>query len=374
LGRYFSPELVRETGNQLTEAVMKGYGADWTTPDHLMLEKLVENVFAFSGAKDWHQLNDITQALRDESGRLREFNEFKEAAQNIGHKYNADWLYTEYDTAVSSATSAARWTEYNSERDIFPMLQYETAGDDKVRSEHRLLDGTRKPIGDVFWKTYYPPNGWNCRCTVLQVPESNAREAEPKGLPHVPEMFRTNLAENGLIFPKNHPYYTGVPKDVLRRSMQYIPPEYAFRNMGVYEEHAMLQYEPEAPENREIATMLYESGERNIRLMPRLQEHEIEFREKIYGKEYNDTHPRKCPDSFIDSEAAEFKRCKNSQRKKRLQQAAEQADNVVLEITDSLSKENIDNFVKHKWNSDKCANLKRIIIINNGVIYKYGRP
>ena len=48
--RYYSPELVKETADELTDAISEGYGdiaADWDTPDHLMLEKLVENVFQF---------------------------------------------------------------------------------------------------------------------------------------------------------------------------------------------------------------------------------------------------------------------------------------------------------------------------------------
>lgn len=41
-----------------------------------------------------------------------------------------------------------------------------------MRPEHAALHGVTLPITDTFWETYYPPNGWNCRCTVVQVRKS----------------------------------------------------------------------------------------------------------------------------------------------------------------------------------------------------------
>ncbi|MBD5171973.1 MAG: minor capsid protein [Bacteroidales bacterium] len=51
-------------------------------------------------------------------------------------------------------------------------LQYRTQKDDKVRPEHAALDGVTLPPSDPFWAEFYPPNGWNCRCTVVQVRKS----------------------------------------------------------------------------------------------------------------------------------------------------------------------------------------------------------
>lgn len=47
-------------------------------------------------------------------------------------------------------------------------LQYSTAGDERVRRSHRTLDGITLPMESKFWDWYYPPNGWGCRCTVIQ--------------------------------------------------------------------------------------------------------------------------------------------------------------------------------------------------------------
>ena len=63
---------------------------------------------------------------------------------------------------------AAKWERFAQDGDRYN-LQYRTIGDDRVREEHAGLDGITLPIDDPFWHTYYPPNGWNCRCTVVQV-------------------------------------------------------------------------------------------------------------------------------------------------------------------------------------------------------------
>ncbi|MFC4673590.1 phage minor head protein [Dysgonomonas termitidis] len=374
----YSPELVQGTAGELTDALSEGYGdiaVDWDTPDHLMLEKLTENVFQFSAAKSYQQLRDITLALRDGEGNLREPGDFMEAVDALGYKYNREWLQTEYYTAVASATAAARWVEYNREADLFPMLRYETVGDNRVRAEHRLLDGIVRHIKDVFWQTYYPPNGFRCRCEALQEPDSDAAETGlPVHLPQVPPMFKTNLAENGLLFPKNHPYYEGVPKDVLRRAMQYLPEDYAYRTRDGYEEHAMLQHEPEAEENRAIAEILAGNGEKDIKLLPRLHEKEIDLRKKYYGEEYVREHPAKCPDSFIGGEPAEFKESGKANMSKRVLDASRQADIVVIKTKEVLTEGYIDMFIKGQWDHDDRLNVKRIIIINDGKTHKYERP
>ena len=35
-------------------------------------------------------------------------------------------------------------------------------------------------MSDKFWKTYYPPNGWNCKCTVVQVLKDRHKATDPE--------------------------------------------------------------------------------------------------------------------------------------------------------------------------------------------------
>jgi len=71
--------------------------------------------------------------------------------------------------------------EFNAQPEIQEILwgyEYSTVGDDRVRPSHAALDGVRLPKDDPFWKTNMPPNGYNCRCTVIEIYEE-PKEIKP---------------------------------------------------------------------------------------------------------------------------------------------------------------------------------------------------
>jgi len=215
------PKLATLVAEKLKEAIMEGFGKNLTdldpgNPDYEMLKNLEKNVYAFSAAKNYQQLKDMTRALSDESGNIRTFTEFRNIVQNINYQYNADWLQTEYNTAINSATTASRWVEFEQNKESMPLLEYVTAGDDRVRPEHQELNHVKKNIDDPFWDMYYPPNGFNCRCTVDQLTSGAETPDHKIKYPEVTPMFQVNLAKQGLAFPANHPYFDGVPDEVLQ--------------------------------------------------------------------------------------------------------------------------------------------------------------
>lgn len=208
------------------DGVQQGYGKslsaiDYDTPDAKMLQSLAGNVFHFSAAKNRAEIVAMSSALRDENGKVRGFAEFRREASQIVGEFQGNWLRAEYDLAINAATMAARWTDHSG--DANAILRYRTAGDGRVRPEHKLLDGICKPVSDHFWDTYYPPNGWNCRC---DAEKTTLRETGDDAIPHraidgVPPMFRSNFAKEGMVFPKDHPYFkAGQPTEKELRKAQ----------------------------------------------------------------------------------------------------------------------------------------------------------
>lgn len=187
----------------------------------VMASRLEENVFLFSGFKTYRGLKEASRMLRDEDGQLKSFDRFYNDITAIKEDYNRHWLKAEYVFAQASAQMAAKWKDFEEEGDRYN-LQYRTANDSKVRPEHKVLHNVTLPFSDPFWEEFFPPNGWRCRCTVVQVrkgkyPESDSdasiqqgREATcqtGKNGVNKAAIFRFNPGKRQVIFPPHHPYY-----------------------------------------------------------------------------------------------------------------------------------------------------------------------
>ena len=136
-----------------------------------MRKRLQRSDYIFSGMKTFHELNEAFPSLLDSNGNRKTFEAFLNDVRKIDNTYNSNYLRAEYNFVQSSAEMAAKWERFSEDGDRYN-LQYRTAGDGKVRPEHAALNGVTLPPSDPFWEEYYPPNGWNCRCTVVQVRKS----------------------------------------------------------------------------------------------------------------------------------------------------------------------------------------------------------
>ena len=179
-----------------------------------MRERLTRSNYIFSGIKTFHELNEAFPSMLDENGRQKPFERFLNDVRKIDETYNANYLHSEYNFVSASAEMAAKWEQFSEDGDRY-YLQYRTAHDDKVRPEHAALDGVTLPMSDPFWESYYPPNGWNCRCSVAQV-----RKQKYEATPHEEAMrrgeealsgekyniFRFNSGKQGKTMPDYNPY------------------------------------------------------------------------------------------------------------------------------------------------------------------------
>ena len=379
----FDPQIVAATAEILKDAIKEGYDATLkdfapNSPDFGMLENLQNNVYQFAAAKSYQELKLATELLTDESGNVKPFPQFRADAEGLFKKFNEDWLDSEYSTAISSTLNAREWASYTKTAKAMPYLRYSTVGDSKVRESHRSLDGVVKRIDDAFWDSSCPPNGFRCRCGTTQTGQGKETTSDSITLPYVDPMFKTNLAKTGLLFPKNHPYFDGVPKQVLRKAMAYLPPENAFTTITVngatIEEHAMLQYEsPETRQkNREIAAALKINGvAKNIKLIPAIHKNDVAARELIYGKKYSQLHPTKCPDAIIDNSIVEFKYASERNMAKRVAEAAAKANVCVISLTFNATDEQLERFATGQLN--KIKSLEEIVFIVNGKVKRLRR-
>lgn len=178
------------------------------------VQRLKESNYVFSGIKVFHELNEAFPSMIDDNNELRPFEDFLNDVQKVNNTYNGSYLKTEYNFARQSSLAAARWKQFEKDGDRYN-LQYRTAYDDRVRTSHRKLEGITLPPSSKFWNDYFPPNGWNCRCTVVQVrkdkyPESDEQKAINLGSQATAgrhqEMFKFNPGKAMTTFPAYNAY------------------------------------------------------------------------------------------------------------------------------------------------------------------------
>ena len=162
-----------------------------TAMTDIMRQQLQQSDYIFSGIKTFHELNEAFPSLIDENGNRKPFEQFLNDVRKIDEKYNSAYLKAEYNFCQQSANMAAKWEQYQKDGDRYN-LQYRTAGDDHVRPAHAALDRITLPPSHPFWQQYFPPNGWNCRCTVVQVRKSKYPVTPDSEVQHLIEQYTSD--------------------------------------------------------------------------------------------------------------------------------------------------------------------------------------
>lgn len=165
----------RQFGVQFQEAIdyLKGKLPEASLAWNDLAGPVHGKVFTVAGATSADLARDLQQALVQalaEGQTITSFRKnFDQVVQARGWTYRGKrgWRTAViFNTNMRSATMAGRWAQIQAAKADRPYLQYRTAGDARVRPQHRIWNGLIYPVDHSFWSTHYPPNGWGCRCTV----------------------------------------------------------------------------------------------------------------------------------------------------------------------------------------------------------------
>lgn len=184
----------------------------------VMRTALQDNARLFGSLKANAQLFEASKLLLNTDGRLKPFSEVSKDFDKLNVTYNQNYLEAEYEFAVASSQAAAQWANLGGDR---YNLQYRTAQDERVRASHQALADITLPKEDPFWNSFYPPNGWRCRCVAVEVLKGKYDESESdkaiaagekatteigKDGKNRLEIFRFNPGAQKVVFPPAHPY------------------------------------------------------------------------------------------------------------------------------------------------------------------------
>ena len=199
-------------------------------------------------------------------------------------------LETIYRTNVAAAYEAGRQQVIFNDRedDPFGYVMYSAIMDNRTRPTHKALHGKVMEKSDPAWDAIAPPNGYNCRCTVISITKGQARRyglevtssdgklsTQVIELPNGKEAQRTLFElDNGAVFktdvgfnhaPKILPMQTLFDKAILAE------PKFASRVVS----QALAQPRIKAQVNQEVKTWVqgvdakYAKGEfRHVGVIP----------------------------------------------------------------------------------------------------------
>lgn len=201
--------LFREYFERLRGAAEAGWGKRFreaaSREEFEIFQRIQDNLRDFAGHKQASLTQELRGFLVDRTGKKRTLEAWKKEIGKTLKRHNDRYLRAELQAATAGAQAAESWQHFERRKYLYPNLKYITAHDERVRESHRALDGTVRPVDDPFWDVYYPPNGWNCRCKVIQTDEGITPGADIDFDP--PKGFRGNVGKTGQLFGEDHPYF-----------------------------------------------------------------------------------------------------------------------------------------------------------------------
>ncbi len=115
------------------------------------------------------------------------------ATHGWSHRGSAGWRSRViYQTNLRTAHAAGRWAQIERLKARRPYLRYVAVMDARTRPLHAAWHGTILHVDDPWWRTHFPPNGWNCRCIVQSLSQ---RDLDRHGWTVSPQAPPTHMVD-----------------------------------------------------------------------------------------------------------------------------------------------------------------------------------
>ncbi len=172
----------------------KGYKLSWDW--HEVWQDAHKKAFTVAKAMREDILQDIKEAVDKAMVEGQTFQEFKKNLEptlkkkgwwgehkiidkdknvetvQLGSLYR---LKTIFKTNIQTSYMASRYKTHKDNADNRPYWQYIAVLDQRTRREHIELHDKVFKHDDPFWDSFYPPNGWGCRCRVRALDKDNLK-------------------------------------------------------------------------------------------------------------------------------------------------------------------------------------------------------
>lgn len=170
------------------EAIDYWQGKVPVSPDQFwrLANEVKANAFTAASVAGLDMLNDLWRLLEESLSEGLTMGQFQERAQTVFKDkgweglspYRLDNIFR---TNIQTAFNVGRYKQMSDPDTLQnrPYWMYDAVNDKRTRPTHAALDGTVRRADDPFWDTWYPPNGYRCRCAVRNLSE---RDVQRRGL------------------------------------------------------------------------------------------------------------------------------------------------------------------------------------------------
>lgn len=153
--------------------------------------------FTVGGITSLDMLNKFMEALQGalEEGKTiqqfrKEMNDFLESKGYEGlTPFQADNVFR---TNIQTAYNVGHYKQMTDPevKDRRPYWRYDAVNDNRTRLSHQAMDGKIFPNDHPVWDTWYPPNGFKCRCTVVSLTKAKVERLGLKVETDIPKLVQ----------------------------------------------------------------------------------------------------------------------------------------------------------------------------------------
>lgn len=372
--------------NSAVEQIWQGKGSELMRPifdtynDNLHLAvasdseetaKLFKNnVSRLAAAKANYTIQQLERCKADINGVARSKEEYQKAAKIVIGRANRAQA-AEYNTTSHRCRVAKQWEQFTKEKRLFPNIEWLRTRSASPRELHLTYVGRIWSMDDPFLKNNTPGCIYNCKCDWKNTDKPVTDNGDITPVPVSPGL-EGNPYVTEKIFTDKHPYFSRVNKHIPDVGVLYNSDDVVYikktTKTGIgYKVHYNCLNEKELAINEKAINNITGAGYgKDIKLLPRIYSKEINLRERYYGKDFQNIQKNDCPDAIIDGKLVEFKSASNKMASKRILQAAKKSEVAYLELTEGMSEQSVESFVKRQWGRPDVKRLNTIIITNKG--------
>lgn len=162
---------------------LRARGVEPAAEFYARLETLRKEAWTLAKISDVEQIEQVKQSLIKALQEGKSFREWQQALTPEMLALPKHYQETVFRTAVLSSYNGAKWTHFRAHAERRPILRYIAINDGRTRPAHRALHGLMMPVGDARWQTLAPPNGFNCRCSMVSLSDRQAKALGYTGAP-----------------------------------------------------------------------------------------------------------------------------------------------------------------------------------------------